>query len=341
MDHPERPQSPAAPSTSPSVDESQRIDATFADYVAMARPDHWVKQVFVLPGIVLAYLVHPVPLGGLLVVAAVGLLAASLIASANYLLNEWLDLEFDRHHPLKSARPAVQKRIDPRLVVAGILLLAGVGCALAAWIGPLFLATCVAFLASGFVYNVPGIRTKDRAYLDVLSEAINNPIRLTLGWAMVWPEALPPSSLLLSYWMGGAFLMAIKRFAEYRSIGALVGVEALGLYRRSFRYYDENRLIVSAFLYGQLAAFFGAVFLIKYRVEYILTLPLVALLFAAYVRVGLKRDSTAQAPEKLFRETALMVIVVLLAIAFLALSWVDLPFLDKLSEPHYLFLPEE
>ena len=54
---------------------------------------------------------------------------------------------------------------------------------------------------SGLVYNVSPIRTKEKVYLDVLSEAVNNPIRLTLGWAMVDSTTLPPSSLLLAYWM--------------------------------------------------------------------------------------------------------------------------------------------
>ncbi|MCG8458057.1 MAG: hypothetical protein MI919_17405, partial [Holophagales bacterium] len=173
----------------------------------------------------------------------------------------------------------------------------------------------------------------------VLSESVNNPLRLMLGWLIVTSQPWPPASLLLAYWMAGAFLMAVKRFAEYRSVSATAGLRALGLYRRSFRHYTENRLLVSAFLYGQLAAFFGAVFLIKYRVEYLLALPLFAVLFAAYLRVGLKQDSTAQAPERLFREKALMAVVALLVGLLLVLTWVDLPFLERLSEPHYLPVP--
>src|SRR5690606_37839768 len=90
-------------------------------------------------------------------------------------------------------------------------------------VGPVFFWVSVAFLISGLIYNVNPLRSKDRVYLDVITESINNPIRLMLGWAMVDATALPPSSLLLSYWMGGAFLMTVKRFAEYRSIVASDG----------------------------------------------------------------------------------------------------------------------
>ena len=34
----------------------------------------------------------------------------------------------------------------------------------------------------GCLYNIPPIRTKDHAYVDVLSESINNPIRFLVGW---------------------------------------------------------------------------------------------------------------------------------------------------------------
>ena len=39
-----------------------------------------------------------------------------------------------------------------------------------------------------------------------------------LGWFTITATQLPPMSLILSYWMIGAFFMASKRFAEYRQI---------------------------------------------------------------------------------------------------------------------------
>ena len=75
------------------------------------------------------------------------------------------------------------------------------------------------------LYNVKPFRTKDRLYLDVVSESINNPIRLALGWFVVTSVPLPPSSLTMGYWMLGAYLMGVKRLAEMR----LIGPEAAGI----------------------------------------------------------------------------------------------------------------
>ena len=54
-------------------------------------------------------------------------------------------------------------------------------------------------LFMGLIYNVPPIRSKERPYLDVLSESINNPIRLLLGWFVVTERELPPASLVVIY----------------------------------------------------------------------------------------------------------------------------------------------
>jgi hypothetical protein len=37
--------------------------------------------------------------------------------------------------------------------------------------------------------------------------------------AMVDPTTLPPSSVILLFWAGGAFLMSAKRLSEFREIG--------------------------------------------------------------------------------------------------------------------------
>jgi len=192
------------------------------------------------------------------------------------------------------------------------------------------------FWLSGVIYNVKPLRFKDKAYVDVLSESLNNPIRMMLGWAMIEHSSIAPGSLLLAYWMGGAFLMGAKRLSEYREIAADPGVAVLHRYRRSFQHYTEERLTISCFIYALFATFLMGVFLIKYRIEYIVAFPLVILLFAHYLSLSMRSGSVAQKPEKLFREKRLMAISALTVGALAVLSFVDLPVLQEFSEPHFI-----
>jgi hypothetical protein len=145
---------------------------------------------------------------------------------------------------------------------------------------------------------------------------VNNPIRLALGWFVVTSTPLPPSSLAIGYWMLGAYLMAVKRYAEMR----LIGPETAARYRRSFRDYTEDRLLISILFYASSASFFLGVFLVKHRVELLVTLPFVAVAFAWYMHIGLKVNSAASTPERLYREHGftvyLLFVVLVIGIAF-------------------------
>ena len=329
--------STVVPGTGPS---SAPHAARFGDYLRIARFDHASKHVFIVPGIVLAVLLRGVPIEGgeatLALHVLTGFVAAVFVASANYVINEWLDRDFDRFHPEKSQRAAVQREMNPRLVIAEYVLFLGIGLGLASLVNTSFLVASVLLAVSGVTYNVRPIRSKDRTYADVLSESVNNPLRLIMGWTMVDAFSLPPASLILAFWFGGAFLMNSKRLAEYRDIVASDGVEVLHRYRRSFKFYTENRLAVANLVYALLCAFFTAIFLIKYRIEYVLLFPCIAGLFAVYYALALQPNSVARKPERLYGTKPVLFMSALTGAVFAVTTVVDLPVLEVLTSQRFI-----
>lgn len=296
------------------------------DYLRIARPDHWIKQFFIFPGMVFAFFLvkdsSPIDRIPQIMFAFI---ATCFIASANYVINEWLDAEFDQFHPTKKSRPVVSGNIKPQGVIIEYALFTIIGFTTALYVSRLCFLSELWLWIMGILYNVNPIRTKDIPYLDVLSESVNNAIRLLIGWFAVTSDFLPPVSIILGYWMGGAFLMATKRFAEYRMIA---NKATASLYRKSFRYYSEQSLMISAFFYALLSVFFSGVVMIKYHAELILDIPLICGLFCVYFSIAFKENSSAQKPEKLFREKVLMLYLALLFIVTCTLLAVDIPSLD-------------
>ena len=297
-------------------------------YLQIARPDHWFKNVFMLAGVLLAYLYDPgdwnrFSLGMLLL----GLISTCLVASSNYVINEILDAPTDLDHPVKRHRPVPSGRVLLPIAYAEWIVLGASGLVIASRVNGPFLIAAGLLLFMGLVYNVRPLRSKDLPYLDVFSESINNPLRLALGWFVVIPDMVPPLSLIVAYWLAGAFFMASKRFADYRSLGSK---EVAAAYRRSFRHYDADRLLVSMFVYASGAALLLGVFMIRYHLELILSVPLIAGFFGYYLHVTLKPDSAAQNPERLYRETGLMAYLAVCLLAFVALMLVEIPVLYDL-----------
>jgi hypothetical protein len=98
-----------------------------------------------------------------------------------------------------------------------------------------------------------------------------------------------------------------------------------GLYRKSFAHYSETSLLVSSFFYAMCATFFIGVFMIKYRMEYIIAMPFVFGLFCFYLYIAFKPDSAVQKPEKLFKEKSLLIYIAVLVLILLLLTIIDIP----------------
>ena len=283
-----------------------------------------------LPGIVCGLALYHLPITwDLIGKTVVGLLAVGLIASSNYVINEICDAPFDRFHPLKRNRPIPSGAVIIPLAYAEWLFLGIAGLVLSWQISPWFGWNMLVLLIMGCAYNLQPLRTKDIPYVDVLTEAINNPIRLLAGWLIV-ASTVPPVSLLLSYWLVGCYFMALKRYAEYRH---LKEDDSLRKYRTSLAFFTPELLLTSVVFYASSAMLFFGAFLMRYRVELVLSFPFIAVVMAIYFVMACKRDSPAEHPEKLYREGKFMLAVVSCSVVMIVCLVVDMPWINNFFTP--------
>lgn len=320
------------------MSQSEPISVPFGErlraHLAIARLDHSIKNLFVLPGVIVPLSVDPALLNVHLIKNLVlAFFAITLVACSNYVINEVLDAPFDRLHPIKKNRPAARGLVSVPAAYVQWLLMMAAGIAIGLTISKMFALMALILWIMGCIYNFPPIRTKDVPYLDVLTESINNPLRMLLGWYAVTSVIIPPVSLLIAYWMIGCYFMALKRFSELSELHKSGDHALAGSYRASFKRYTPESLLVSVLFYASTAMLFLGAFIIRYRIELILGFPFVAFTMAIYLKLSFKPESAVQNPEKLYREPLLMASFATTVVVMGLLLFIRMPRLEQFFMP--------
>jgi decaprenyl-phosphate phosphoribosyltransferase len=302
------------------------------EHIKVMRLDYWIKNIFLAPGIILAYGLYGIEITNSKIGnIAIGLICTVLIASSNYVINELLDAKTDVFHPQKKSRPFAAGRLSKTAGYSQWILLGTTGIVLGTYISIPFTISLMSLWIMGCIYNIPPVRSKDKPYTDVITEAINNPIRLHIGWFMLAEKSLPPLSLSMAYWMIGCYFMALKRFAE---LDAFETTSQAIAYRKSFSYYTRNRLLVAAVTFLSASTLFLGAFSVRYKFELLLCFPAMAWACGIYLGISLQPNSAASSPEKLYKEKSLVAaLTVVTALGFLLLQ-ADLPWLIEIFAPH-------
>ena len=175
-------------------------------YVELARPSHWVKNAFVLAGIVFG---HAWDDSGLLAAALVATFAFCLASSAVYAFNDCLDAEQDRDHPDKRNRPVARGAVSrgEAYAIAGALALASL--AAAAWVGAIAAGIVAAYLVLNMAYT---LGLKRVPVVDVFVIAAGFMLRILAGTSGIGVE--PSQWLLACGFLLTLFLGFAKRRAE-------------------------------------------------------------------------------------------------------------------------------
>lgn len=180
--------------------------------VRLMRPQQWVKNGFVLVGLIFG---HGFTDQDLVIRAGVLFAAFCLVSSGVYATNDVLDREADRAHPKKRDRPVASGMVSAASALAVATVLAAGGIALAYWVSPVALGLIACYVVLNLGYSA-GL--KHVAVLDVFLIAAGFMLRILAGTLGL--DIAPSHWLLLCGLMVTVFLGFAKRRAELFAVNS-------------------------------------------------------------------------------------------------------------------------
>jgi 4-hydroxybenzoate polyprenyltransferase/phosphoserine phosphatase len=179
-------------------------------FVRAIRIHHWLKNVLVFVPLIAAHRIFDL---SLLLRAVAAFIAFGLCASSGYLLNDILDLESDRAHPVKRSRPLAAGDFPLRTALSCVPALLGAGLLLGAAVSSIVAELLLFHFVLTLFYS---FRFKQTALLDVVFLAGLYTLRIFTG-AAADLIAVSPWLLALSMFLFLS-LALVKRASELQSL---------------------------------------------------------------------------------------------------------------------------
>jgi 4-hydroxybenzoate polyprenyltransferase len=143
------------------------------------RPGQWTKNLVIFAALLFGRKVlEPAAVGRTLAAFAIFCALSGVV----YVVNDVLDREADRRHPLKSRRPIASGALSPRLALAVAGVLAGTALAAAFWLDTQFFLVAASYLVLLALYSGP---LKHIVIIDALIIALGFVLRAIAGAVVI------------------------------------------------------------------------------------------------------------------------------------------------------------
>jgi 4-hydroxybenzoate polyprenyltransferase len=146
------------------------------------RPQQWVKNFVLFAGLVFS---QNLSNSDMVLKTIFGFALFCLLSSSVYILNDILDIESDRKHPLKSNRPIARGDIKISTAVVLFFILALVSLGLSYSLSPSFALTALVYFVMNILYS---IYLKHVVIIDVMCIALGFVLRAVAGAVVIGVE---------------------------------------------------------------------------------------------------------------------------------------------------------
>ena len=213
-------------------------------FVELLRPQQWVKNVFVLVGLVFGHAWRDPALAGAALWAT---FAFCLASGAAYAFNDARDATHDREHPDKRSRPVARGAVSPAQATGLAGLAAAASLAAAAMAGGRAVAIVALYLAMSAAYT---LRLKRVPVFEIGVIAVGFMLRLLAGTLGIGIE--PSNWLIACGFLLTLFLGLAKRRAEIARLAGDAGRHRAVLDDYSAGFLDKAIVLTAA---GMLVAY--------------------------------------------------------------------------------------
>jgi 4-hydroxybenzoate polyprenyltransferase len=146
------------------------------------RPQQWVKNFVLFAGLVFS---QNLSNSDMVLKTIFGFALFCLLSSSVYVLNDILDIESDRKHPLKSNRPIARGDIKISTAVVLFVILALVSLGLSYRLSPTFALTALVYFVLNLLYS---LYLKHVVIIDVMCIALGFVLRAVAGAVVIGVE---------------------------------------------------------------------------------------------------------------------------------------------------------
>ncbi len=206
------------------------------EYLKLFRLHQWIKNIFIFVPLVFSKNLFD---SELFLIVIGGFFEFCIASSLVYVLNDIIDIEADRNHPVKKERPLASGKISKKSAIYSVIILSLIVIVFLPFFNILFDTLLITFVILNIFYS---IELKNIVIIDIFSIAAGFMIRIISGAVVINVEI--SNWLILTTMFISLFLGVMKRRSELALVENVSTRKVLAEYSITFS--DQMATIAAA-----------------------------------------------------------------------------------------------
>lgn len=268
------------------------------EYLKLIRVNQWYKNVWIFLAV---FFVGELFSAKIIEHALIGFVALCLVSSANYVINDIIDIKTDRLHPEKKFRPLASGKISIlEAAIIGIIALSA-SIIIAINQNSYFLLSIILLFVLTLLYS---LGLKEEPVLDVILISVNFVIRVVSG-GLLLSISISPWLIVVPFFL--ALLLAVgKRGADLKLLK-----ENASLHKKVLQHYGQDTINGLMLISTTCLIIAYSLYAFSRTNLLLLTIPFAVYTVFRYYMLANQGSEIARNPGKIYKDYRLVISVLL------------------------------